>query len=742
MGRLRSATMGVLKRVVLWLALLLGLLVFVLWFVLGRGNPQVDGTVTAQPLSAEIVEARDRNTQTDEGRVLFGDLHVHTTLSVDAFQWSLPLMGGEGVHPPADACDFARFCSQLDFYALTDHAEALTPRTWEMVRESIRQCNAVDPSPQPDLVAFTGFEWTQIGLTPETHYGHKNVIFKGTADDELPVRQIAAPGLASRAFTDLKTLLVNARIPFKAFPEQQPYNDVTVHVREIARVPECPEGVPSPELPPDCREFAKTPEALFRKLSEWDLDAMVIPHGTTWGFYTPRGYLWDKQLSAALNDRRWQRNVEVFSGHGNSEEYRSYRAVADTPNGPRCPEPTDTYEACCWRAGEIVRGRCEDPGSESCASKVEAARANYLGAGTAGHLTIPDATLDDWGNCGQCTDCFEPAFLTRPGGSVQYIMARGNFDDPDQPRYATYGFFASSDNHSARPGTGYKEVDRRKMTDARGPVNEEWERLLFGIPEKSLESVKLTPEDVQNKPPFQTVWLERQASFFLTGGLVAVHAPDRTRESIWQAIQDRKVYGTSGDRILLWFDMVNAGASSLPMGSELPFADVPKFRVRAAGSFAQQPGCPKQVVDALGAERVEHVCAGECYFPSDERRRITRIEVIRIRRQLSQAESVGDLIDDPWQTIPCSEGSNVCEVEFEDPDYPAEGRAQLYYVRAIQEPTPGVNAGGLRCDAQGKCEPCFGGYQTDWADDCLTVAEQRAWSSPIYLTGRADTVSD
>jgi len=31
------------------------------------------------------------------------------------------------VHPPADACDFARFCSQLDFYALTDHAEALNP---------------------------------------------------------------------------------------------------------------------------------------------------------------------------------------------------------------------------------------------------------------------------------------------------------------------------------------------------------------------------------------------------------------------------------------------------------------------------------------------------------------------------------------------------------------------------------------------------------------------------------------
>ncbi len=711
-----------------------------LWVVFGGGTLQTDGEITASPLDHGLLSARDeaQHAVMDDSatRVLFGDLHVHSTLSVDAFQWSLPLVGGEGVHPPADACDFARFCSQLDFYSLTDHAEALTPRTWEMVRESVRQCDAVGAQGgQPDLVAFTGFEWTQIGTTPETHFGHRNVIFKETGAKRLPARPIAAPGLASQAFQDLETLRANWKIPFRAFPNQQPYADMSRHVRDIARLSTCAEAPASPDLPDECREFAETPEVLFRKLDEWGFDAMVIPHGTTWGFYTPPGYLYDKQLQAKHDNPRWQQLIEVFSGHGNSEEYRTFRSAERAEDGLACPRPSGDFEPCCWRAGEIIRSRCDNPLSEDCDALVKAARQNYLRVGVAGHLTLPGTDLTEWGNCGQCTDCFDPSFEYRPGGSVQYILARGSFEDPERPRHSTFGFIASSDNHSARPGTGYKEYERRKMTEARGPSTEQWQELLFGHPAKTKESVPLSAAEVFARPPFHRVWLERQASFFLTGGLVAVHAKERNREAIWKALFERHVYGTSGERILLWFDLVNASEGRVPMGSRLDFDGTPKFRVRAAGAFAQLPGCADEVIEALGSERVDRICAGECYHPSDERRRITRIEVVRIGRQMQETEAVDELIEDPWLTIPCPVDAEVCDVEFEDPWYSSASREVLYYVRAIQEPTPAVNAGLLRCDGD-ECDPCYGGYRTPFDDDCLSMNQERAWSSPIYLTSR------
>jgi len=609
------------KRIVPPVLLAVVVAALVVWHVLGAGNPQLDG-----------------------------DMHVHTTLSVDAFQQSLPLLGGEGIHPPADACDFARFCSQLDFYALTDHAEALTPRTWQMVKDSVRQCNAVGERSTPDLVAFTGYEWSQVGLTPETHLGHKNVIYKHTDEDRLPARQIGAPGLVDRNFRNWRTLLVNIQLPFFAYFDQQPYNDVIYHVREGMSVSECPRCVPSPLLPADCREVAETPRDLFRKLDEWGHEALVIPHGTTRGFYTLREYLWDKQLAAEQDDPK-RSSPAAGAPARSSEAAVMVRARRSAKRTCRPPEPTT-----CMRA---------PPGTQPCPVRSSPSGATAVSARTASALH----------------------FSAGRGARFSTCSREAIFGEAEKPRHVTFGFMGSSDNRAARPGTGYKEFARHRMTEARGDISEEWQRRTFGFPEKTQTSVKLSAEDIAAMPPFRTIWVERQASFFMTGGLVAVHAPERTREAIWDSLVRREVYGTSGDRILLWFDLLNAGDAPVPMGSDLSLASTPKFRVKAAGSFEQKPGCPDSVVEALGPERVENVCAGECYYPSDERRAISRIEVVRIARQMQDSEPIDDLIDDPWLTLPCPRGAAVCEVEFEDPAFLESSRELLYYVRAVQEPT-------------------------------------------------------
>jgi len=165
---------------------------------------------------------------------------------------------------------------------------------------------------------------------------------------------------------------------------------------------------------------------------------------------------------------------------------------------------------------------------------------------------------------------------------------------------------------------------------------------------------------------------------------------------------------------------------------------VPRFRVRASGSFKQLPGCPDYVKQALSEKHLERLAEGEGYNPSNERYRIERIEVVRIRPQSYPGEPIAGLIDDPWLVLPCEANPEGCTAEFSDEDYPAGGRSALYYVRAIQEAIPTVNGANLRTtyDAEGNAvsvNPCFADYRTDFADDCLSPVNHRAWSSPIYV---------
>ncbi|CAM9463367.1 unnamed protein product, partial [Discosporangium mesarthrocarpum] len=741
-------------RILVTLAILLVVLAAAGAWILSRagqgayGELVAAGDPTREALAPSSVEARETaqaRTAADlrvhePKQILFGDLHVHSSFSIDAFQLTLPMTGGEGTHPVADACDFARFCSNLDFWSINDHAASLTPRRWQETVETIRRCDAIgDGSGERDLVSFLGWEWTQMGSTPDNHYGHKNVVLRDLEDDSIPARPIAArpPDGVPSPFDVNRGGTVRQGLGAFAI---EGGHDLIAMMRELMSADRCPDGVPVRELPADCMESVQTPGALFEKLDQWGHAATVIPHGTVWGMYSPPGSGWAKQLSPEQHDPDRQRLIEIYSGHGNAEEYRPWKAVEIAADGSRrCPAPSPDYTPTCWQAGEVIRARCEAEGADAdeCDDRAVEARQFFVDADrNAGAWVVPGLAAHELLDAGQCRDCFQPAFNHRPRSSAQAILALGRPEAEEGARSFRFGFIASSDNHTARAGTGYKEVERLAFTDARmgragsGLLVDPWRR------EPAARAERFDPMGpVPNVAFFEG---ERGGSFFYTGGLAAVHAPRRERGEIFDALERRETYGTSGPRILLWFDLLdpNAPGGRWPMGSEVAIQGAPTFRVRAAGSFEQKPGCPDATTATLTPERLERLCRGECYHPSETRRPITRIEVVRIRTQHGADEPMESLIDDPWQRFECSDDREGCEVVFSDPEFARDARNTSYYVRAIEAASPTIAADPYGCRDAGpegctQLDPCF---SREDDDDCKAPDEHRAWSSPIFVS--------
>ena len=136
----------------------------------------------------------------------------------------------------------------------------------------------------------------------------------------------------------------------------------------------------------------------------------------------------------------------------------------------------------------------------------------------------------DWLDSGQCKDCFVPAFNMRPSASVQYALALRKFEG-DKVSSFDFGFIASSDNHRARPGTGYKAIDRSVTTEANGPSSEFFYKNTYPEELKSDVPWEVMPSEINTASELTMFEAERQSSFFTTGGLSAVHVKEIEKES-------------------------------------------------------------------------------------------------------------------------------------------------------------------------------------------------------------------
>ena len=387
-----------------------------------------------------------------------------------------------------------------------------------------------------------------------------------------------------------------------------------------------------------------------------------------------------------------------------------------------------------------MRERCGSLTPAECEARVEEAKRLALAAGAQAHRVIPGTRSEDWLDCDQCRDCFKPASFLRPRLTAQYAAALSSADETDdagRPFRFRFGFIASTDTHSARGGSGYKQLAREVMTDQRGPPTEE--------DAARIERWVLRPPEGPGPVPYEPSRLlelfdgERTASFLYPGGIVAVHAAGRERAAIWSALERREVYGTSGPRILLWFDLVNGPVGRAAMGSEVALAETPRFEVRAAGGLVQQPGCPGEARAALEPERLRSLCADECYHPGDERHPIVAIEVVRIRPQQTAAED--DRTADRGSVAAPAMRAGSGRLRRALPGRRVRRRSARHGLLRAGAPGGDALPSTARTCAPSSTptgrpqsvRPCTGGYKTPSSDNCLAPVSERAWSSPIYV---------
>jgi hypothetical protein len=226
------------------------------------------------------------------------------------------------------------------------------------------------------------------------------------------------------------------------------------------------------------------------------------------------------------------------------------------------------------------------------------------------------------------------------------------------------------------------------------------------------------------KKPVVTGW-QLQAA-----GIAGVWARENTRASLFDAMKQKEVYGSTGPRITVrlfagWdfqADEVEAPdfaaqgyARGVPMGGDLKAATAgkaPTFMVRAM----RDP-------DGGNLDRVQ-IIKGWLDAKNEVHERIFDVAVSDGRKIGADGRcktSVGNTVDVPNATWKNTIGDPLLTAYWKDPEFDAKQRA-FYYVRVIQIPTPRWTAYDQKR------------FGIKMADDVPMTVTDRAYTSPIWYT--------
>ena len=214
----------------------------------------------------------------------------------------------------------------------------------------------------------------------------------------------------------------------------------------------------------------------------------------------------------------------------------------------------------------------------------------------------------------------------------------------------------------------------------------------------------------------------------LAAGLAAVWATDNTREAIWDALDRKEVYATTGTRITVrvfagWDfqesevqrpDFASAGyLRGVPMGGDLraaPEGAAPRFMIRAMRD-----------VDGANLDRVQ-VVKGWIDYDGKAHERVYDVMCSDDRAITDESRCdrpVGNTVNVETATFTNSIGEALMLAYWKDPDFNSDQPA-FYYVRVLEIPTPRWTT----------YDAAF--YGVSLPEDVPATHQERAYTSPIW----------
>jgi hypothetical protein len=216
---------------------------------------------------------------------------------------------------------------------------------------------------------------------------------------------------------------------------------------------------------------------------------------------------------------------------------------------------------------------------------------------------------------------------------------------------------------------------------------------------------------------------------YLAAGYAAVWATENTREAVFDAMQRRETYGTSGTRMTVRFFggygftaedaqsryLADVGyAKGVPMGGDLKPA--------AAGT------APTFLVAALkdpNGANLDRIQIVKGWLDADGKAQEKIYEVVwagdRKPGKDGKLPPVGDTVDVARATYTNTIGAAELSAAWQDPDF-KPGQRAFYYARVIEIPTPRWTAFD---------QARFG---VKMGAEVPLKQQERAWTSPIWYT--------